>query len=196
MGLDDDMGTEPFELTKRFLDRCPGAFPAYSLLSAFGEAAPLNLDLQRAGRVLAFPFHFLNNNQAMNVKTKNYEWPEFYDHLIDLVKYSFTGKRIYRRFRANHMALAKWMNVVRSISSEGWGRLKYHRHIRHLLETDRSVRDFFEGETDVIPSFYVNLIKQDLGEFWAYLPDGALQHDPNAYLKKTEQQDLIALPTV
>jgi len=35
----------------------PGAFPAYSLLSAFGRAAPLNLDYQRSNRVLPFPFH-------------------------------------------------------------------------------------------------------------------------------------------
>ena len=55
LGLDGDMGPEPFELTKRFLDLAPGAFPAYSLLSAFGRAAPLNLEYQRAGRVLAVP---------------------------------------------------------------------------------------------------------------------------------------------
>ena len=76
LGLDADEGTEPFELTKRFLDLTPGAFPGYSLLSAFGRAAPLNLEYQRAGRVLPFPFHFLNNNQAMNVKPKNYSWPD------------------------------------------------------------------------------------------------------------------------
>ena len=71
IGLDDDEGAEPFELTKKFLYRTPGAFPGYSLLSCFGEAAPLNIDLQRSGRVRPFPFHFLNNNQAMNVQPKN-----------------------------------------------------------------------------------------------------------------------------
>ena len=45
LGLDCDKGPEPFELTKQFLDLSPGAFPAYSLLSAFGQAAPLNLEL-------------------------------------------------------------------------------------------------------------------------------------------------------
>ena len=57
LGLDTDEGPEPFELTKRFLDLAPGAFPAYSLLSAFGRAAPLNLEYQRAGRVLPVPVH-------------------------------------------------------------------------------------------------------------------------------------------
>src|SRR5262249_42254678 len=39
LGLDVDEGEEPFELTKRFLDLTPGAFPGYSLLTAFGQAA-------------------------------------------------------------------------------------------------------------------------------------------------------------
>src|SRR3989475_533137 len=47
LGLDSDRGPDPFELTKRFVDRTPGAFPGYSLLSAFGRAAPLNLEYQR-----------------------------------------------------------------------------------------------------------------------------------------------------
>src|SRR5438105_1659618 len=84
LGLDSDRGPEPFELTKRFVDLTPGAFPGYSLLSAFGRAAPLNLQYQRSDRVLPFPFHFLDNNHAMNVKPQNYSWQEFYDHVIDL----------------------------------------------------------------------------------------------------------------
>src|SRR5438477_215415 len=81
LGIDSDEGPEPFELTKRFLDKTPGVFPGYSLLSAFGQAAPLNLEYQRDGRVLPFPFHFLNNNEAMNVRPKNYTWQKFYDHV-------------------------------------------------------------------------------------------------------------------
>src|SRR5690348_7348239 len=92
LGLDCDEGPEPFELTKRFLDLTPGAFPAYSLLSAFGRAAPLNLEYQRAGRILPFPFNFLNNNHAMNVRPANYGWVEFYDRLVDLSRYSFSGR--------------------------------------------------------------------------------------------------------
>ena len=55
LGLDVDEGPEPFELTKRFLDAAPGAFPAYSLLTAFGQAASINLDYMRAGRVARVP---------------------------------------------------------------------------------------------------------------------------------------------
>ena len=85
MGLDGDSGPEPFELTKKFLDLARRGVPRpIRCFRRSGEAAPLNLDYQRAGRVLPFPFHFLNNNHAMNVKPMHYTWPEFYDRLVDL----------------------------------------------------------------------------------------------------------------
>src|SRR5664279_4480228 len=62
LGLDSDEGEEPFELTKKFVDLTPGAFPGYSLLTAFGRAAPLNLEYQHLDRIIPFPFHFLDNN--------------------------------------------------------------------------------------------------------------------------------------
>jgi hypothetical protein len=185
LGLDDDQGEGPFELTKEFIDRCPGAFPGYSLFSAFGEAAPLNLQLQRDGRVLPFPFHFLNNNHAANVRLKNYAWPEFYDRVIDLTAYSFSWQNVARRFAANRTAIPKWMNAVRALSSEGFGRLRYYRGLRQRLEADHGLRSFFEGDTTAVPSFYIERMRHDLGPLWQHLPKASLEHDPNAYLRKT-----------
>ncbi|MGH7629308.1 MAG: B12-binding domain-containing radical SAM protein [Gemmatimonadales bacterium] len=183
LGLDSDEGPEPFELTKRFLDLAPGAFPAYSLLSAFGRAAPMNLDYQRAGRVLPFPFTFLNNNHSMNVRPMNYGWREFYDRLVDLTSYSFSWRAIRRRLGATPGAIPRWMNVVRAMSSEGWGRTKYHTTIRRLLDTDPAVRGFMEGETRELPAFYQARIERDLGDLCRHLPAGSMMHDQNAYLK-------------
>jgi len=184
-GLDGDEGSAPFELTKRFLDLSPGAFPAYSMLSAFGQAAPLNLEFQRANRVLPFPFHFLSNIQ-MNIKPKNYSWLEFYDHLIDVTKYSYSPRLIVRRFLANGETIPRWLNIVRGLSSERFGRIKYFTEIRRRLDTDRPLRRFFEQETTEIPEYFVERIRKDLGEFWDWLPDGAICHDPNAYLLSAE----------
>jgi hypothetical protein len=188
LGLDVDQGPEPFELTKRFVDMTPGAFLAFSLLTAFGQAAPLNLEFQRAGRVLPFPFHFLNNNHAMNVIPKHYSWPEFYDHLIDLTRYTFSWPAIFNRFKANRGMISRSMNVLRAISSEGFGRIKYHTELRRRLDTDQQVRRYFEGETTELPQFYVDLVRKDLGPLWEWLPQEALCHDPNAYLKSEEEQ--------
>jgi hypothetical protein len=194
LGLDTDEGPEPFELTKRFLDLAPGAFPAYSLLSAFGRAAPLNLEYQRAGRVLPFPFTFLNNNHAMNVRPKNYGWPDFYSRLVDLTSYSFSWRAIRRRLGATAGAIPKWMNVLRGVSSEGWGRIEYHTTIRRLLDEDRVVRGFMDGETDRLPAFYHDRIVHDLGPLFQHLPPGAMMHDPNAYLKSSADMVQVARP--
>jgi hypothetical protein len=194
MGLDSDSGAEPFELTKMFIDLSPNAFPGYSLLTAFGEAAPLNLGYQREGRVLPFPFHFLNNHLAMNVKPKNYEWVDFYDKVIDLTEYSFSRRAIYRRFLNNKNTTARWMNVMRAISSEGYGRMRFYRKVRENLVNDRAFRSYFEGETQELPEFYINIIKRDLGVWYEWLPKGAIQHNPNAYLDK--QAAKVAAKTV
>jgi hypothetical protein len=183
LGLDVDVGAEPFELTKRFLDRTPGAFPGYSLLTAFGQAAPLNLEYQRSQRVLPFPFYFLNNNQAMNVRPKHYSWPDFYAHIIDLTRYSFSWRLLGKRFLATPGVIPRWMNFLRAVSTEGFGRLKYYRAIRKRLDTDRQFRPYFEQETTKLPRFYVDLVRKDLGRLWQWLPQGALYHDANAYLK-------------
>jgi hypothetical protein len=186
VGLDTDQGPEPFDLTKRFLDITPGTFPAYSLLSAFGQAAPLNLKFQQDNRVVPFPFHSLSNIQ-MNVRPLHYSWPELYDRLIDLTKYSFSRRMIIRRFAANGETIPRWLNVVRAISSEGFGRVKYFTKIRQQLANDRSFRRFFEQETDEIPKSLVQQIRNDLGEFWDWLPEGALYHNAKAYLLSEQQ---------
>ena len=186
LGLDCDQGAEPFELTKRFLDNCPGVFPAYSLLTAFGEAAPLNLELQRAGRVIPFPFFFMDNNKSMNVRPLGYSWKEFYDRLIDLSLYSFSWRSIRRRLRAQGLGKGGFMNVVRAVSSEGFGRIKYHRQIRQLLDEDVSVQRFFEGETTELPAFYHDAVRRKLGPWWEHFPEGGLRYDPKAYLHKHE----------
>lgn len=182
LGLDDDAGPEPFALTKQFVDATPGVFPAYSLLSAFGQAAPLNLDLQRAGRVLPVPFHFLDNNRAMNVRPKNYSWTELYDRIIDLRKHSFSWRAVGWRLRANRGVLTRSLNALRALSSEGAGRIRHDQTVRGLLDSDRSMRSFFEGETQTVPAFYGDWVRRDLGPLWHSLPAGAMDHDPNAYL--------------
>jgi len=196
LGLDDGEGAEPFELTKLFVDKTPGAFPAYSLLSAFGQAAPLNLDLQRDGRVVPFPFHFLDNNRAMNVRPKNYSWTELYDHVIGLRKHTFSWTALGRRISANQGLLTRSLNFVRGVSSEGFGRIRYDQTVRGLLDTDRSVRRFFEGETVAVPAFYADRVRTELGTLWHSLPPGGLEHDPNAYLKATHGPRPIGLTAI
>jgi hypothetical protein len=195
LGLDTDEGPEPFELTERFLEITPGAFPAYSLLSAFGQAAPLNLQYQRDGRVLPFPHHFLDNNRAMNVVPKNYSWPEFYALVVALSKRSFSPRAIARRFAASKGAIPRWLNVVRAMSSEGYGRIRYNTEVLRLLAEDRPFRDYFEGRTTELPAFFHEQLKRNMGSLWQWLPEGAVHHDQNEYLN-TLESDVVHPQTV
>jgi len=188
LGLDSDKGEEPFELTKKFVDLTPGAFPGYSLLSAFGQAAPLNLEYQELNRVIPFPFHFLDNNHAMNVKPVNYSWTEFYSNIIDLGEHTFSWSTIFKRMIATKAFIPRWMNVVRAISEEGFGRVAYNKEILKYLNSDIKFRDYFEQQTTELPQFYLGMIKKELGPLWEWLPEGAVFHDQNAYLKKQPER--------
>lgn len=182
IGLDSDEGTEPFELTKRFVDLTPGAFVTFMLNTAFGQDAPINLEYQRDNRVLPFPFHLLGNQLAMNVKPKNYSWINFYDHLIDLTDYTYSWPMILKRFRANKLGTPSLFCMVKSASSER-SKLKYFIEVRRRLQSDTRFRSYFEQETTEIPKFFVDIIRKDLGPLYRWLPQKTLYHDPKAYLK-------------
>lgn len=189
LGLDCDEGDEPFELAKRFIDLVPGAYPAFSLMTAYGAAAPLNLEFQRAGRVIPIPFRFLDSIHAMNVRPLHYGWEDFYVRVADLTGYFRSPARLAKRFAANSGLAVKGINLVRATSSH---RVRYHGKILERLRTDRQFRQFFDGETETVPSFYRNKLRNNLGSLWDALPEGALSHDPNAYLKSHEAAALAA----
>lgn len=182
MGLDCDEGPEPFELTKRFIEMTPGAYPAFSLFTAYGSAAPLNLELQRAGRVLPVPFHLLNSTRSMNIRPKNYAWPEFFRLVEDMIVYAHAWPQIYRRFKATGGVIPKWLGALRASTTQ---KTKYYGQIKNLMAGDKQFRAYSEGETGALPAFYENKIRDDLGPFWDALPEGALHHDPYQYLKNS-----------
>ncbi len=194
LGLDVDEGPEPFELTKRFIDAAPRAFPYLSLLTAFGRAAPLNIEYQRAGRVVPFPFHVLNNNTIVNVRPKHYTLPEFYDRMIDVRRHAFSWRAIARRFHTaknSNPRWLRWVNAWRTASSERIGKTRNYVDVRRMWDDDPQFRRFWSGETSEIPRFYVDGIRGSLGPLWEWLPKGALQHDPNAYLKSEERNSVV-----
>ena len=40
----------------------------------------------------------------------------------------------------------------------------------------------------MLPDFFVNPVREDLGWLWEWLPEGVLYHDPYAYLKSLNGQ--------
>jgi hypothetical protein len=103
--------------------------------------------------------------------------------VVDLVRHTFSWPSIARRFGANRGAIPRWMNTVRAVSSEGFGRLRYYTEVRRRLDEDRHFRSYFEGETTELPAFFRERVQRDLGPMWRWLPEGALEHNPTAYLE-------------
>lgn len=180
VGLDCDEGEEPFELSKRFHDLASGAWPAYSLFTSYGRAAPMSLDLERQGRVNRMPFHFLNSTRAMNIRPKNYGWAEFFGHVADLVGHVHSPQRVANRFRAMGGVLPRSFALMRSLTSR---KAAYYASVASELRPSGALRGFFDGETETLPELIVARIRKDLGPLWPELPEGALMHDHLAYSK-------------
>jgi hypothetical protein len=93
-------------------------------------------------------------------------------------EYSFSWRAIFRCSHATPGLTPRGMDLVRAVSTEGFGRLKYHREVRKGLDEGRRLLLYFEQETTELPEFYLDLVRQDLGPLWEWLPKGALHHDP------------------
>ena len=162
----------------------PGVYPSFLLFGAFGRASHANLKYQEENRIIPIPFHSHRSTHFTNIKPGNYTWFQFYECVIDLLNYSFSNRALYKRFRMIESGILKWFILSQSVSTGGYGKISFHASILNRLRTDKQFRSFFEQETTEIPVFFRERVKNDLGpQLWSWLPEGALEHDPNIYLK-------------
>jgi hypothetical protein len=123
------------------------------------------------------------------VRPLNYDWAEFYGLAEDLTLYAHSRSQMWRRFNANRGLTTKVMNLSRAASS---GRAKFQGKVRRLLVNNPEVRRFFDGDSAILPDFYRNRLRLQMGPFWDALPEGAMMHDQNAYLKRHEAERVAA----
>jgi hypothetical protein len=178
LGLDTDEGSAPFELTREFVRLVPSVFPKFTMLTAYGNSAPVNRHLQEEHRVIDVPFHLLDNFSAPNVRLKNYSLPEFFDHLIDLLRFSFSPRMMWKRFKSSERPSVRALHLIRAVSGERVLEKKY-LSIRNQLLNDRDFMAFYSGDTMKPPAVYVNKIKSDLGSFYEELPAGVIRYLEN-----------------
>ena len=180
-GLDVDVGDEPFAMTKKFVDMAPSAIPVYTMFTSYGTSAPLDLEMQSAGRVLDLPLPFVDGQSALNITLENYGYREFLDHYIDLFRYTFSPGATWRRFTTNKHSLTqgvRWAPLLRAKGVFGGGRSRTLRGMRDLLDSDREMRAFYNGGGPV-PGVFRRRIKADLGPFYEHLPKSVLGHLDN-----------------
>ena len=178
-GLDSDVGPDPFTLTKRFIDYAPAAYPSYALLSVYGRGVKNNIKYELEDRIIPFPFHLMMSVHTLNIIPKHYTWEELFVHFIDLLKYSFSNKAMYRRFNANHMTAPKWITLLLSLTIGGSGKIRYLSAMMKNLRRYPDFQSFVKKETSRVPAFMIEDVKKDLGLLWDWLPDKSLSYDPN-----------------
>ncbi len=170
-GLDGDAGAEPFDVTRRFLELAPAAFPVHSLFTAFGDSSPLATELAADGRVLDVPYHCQDTSLIHNVRVQHYSAAELYGRLADLAHECYSPGATLRRFRRTPHAWSsgsRWMGMVRAMSSAWRG--PHYAKLRDLFATDREFAAFAAGETSAPRAFRAS-VAAELGPFfYAHLP--------------------------
>ncbi|WP_224246116.1 B12-binding domain-containing radical SAM protein [Hyalangium gracile] len=169
VGLDTDQGDLPWELTKRLVELSPGIYPTYFLVTNFYNA-PLSRELHASGRTLAMPFPLLDTNCFGNVRPLHYSPTELYDRLIDLYEFAYSWRAVLRRTRVTPGGWGKVVNFGRSVD-EGRGFIDFHKRIRARLDTDRELREFYEGAREAPPTSFMNEVKEQLGPYRELLPE-------------------------
>ena len=89
--------------------------------------------------------------------------------------------------------IPKWMNVVRAVSTEGFGRIKYHTEMRrpagHRSRAAGVLRAGDGRDPEVLPG----ADPAGPGAAVPDLPEGAMVHDPNAYLNSQPAPEQLTM---
>jgi hypothetical protein len=84
---------------------------------------------------------------------------------------------MYRRFNANKMAAPRWLSLLLSLTIGGAGKIRSLSSILKDLQKEPEFRSFVKRETDKVPQFMVENVRNDLGPLWEWLPDKSLSYN-------------------
>ena len=161
-GLDTDQGSEPIELTTRFMDRTPFTWPTINIPVPFG-GTPLHDQLTAAGRILTtMPFSFYYAPYLVTT-LKNYDPVTYYEKLVELYEHAASPAMLRRRLAtSSHRAIGY---VHRARTAGFRGDIASFQRILRMLRTDPAFLAFHEGRTTTLPPFYHHLGDRMLGRY-------------------------------
>lgn len=167
-GLDTDVGDEPIELTKTFMDRTPFVWPTINIPMPFG-GTPLFDEYLANDRILkAMPFGFYYAPYLVTT-LKNYEPIAYYEKLIELFAHASSRIMLKRRMKsASHWAI-KLVHLGRTASTRA--SLKHYRRIHEMLCSDSQFRAFHDGRSACLPEFYHKEYERMLGPYASWLTE-------------------------
>ncbi len=169
LGLDTDMGDEPFEITAEFVRRMPFAWPAINVPLLWG-GTPMTFTLLKEDRILrAMPFSFYKM-PYLAITLKNYDPLIFYQKLLGIYQDLSSKKRSRERVRSNSNFSIKFGHLARNYTQNILTRIPDLLRIIHQLETNPQFHAFHTGQSDVLPEFYAQIYRQRLGKYAELMP--------------------------
>jgi radical SAM superfamily enzyme YgiQ (UPF0313 family) len=161
-GLDSDEGHSPIALTKEFMTRTPFAWPALNIPVPYG-GTPLYDQLRQEVRILtAMPFSFYYAPYLV-VTLKNYDPVTYYEKLIELFEHCCSLEMLTQRMNSTTRRTVKLIHLTRTASTRVW--IDVYRNILRMLRSDRELRKFHEGQSQVLPEFYHRIYERMLGPY-------------------------------
>ncbi len=161
-GLDTDQGDEPIELTKRFMDRAPFAFPTINIPVPFG-GTPLHDQLAADGRILgAMPFSFYYAPYLVTT-LKHYDPITYYEKLSELYAHAASPQMLRRRMQTTKLRTIRYVHRARTSSFRA--DIASFGRILDMLRSDRDFLAFHEGRSTTLPAFYRDTGERILGRY-------------------------------
>jgi radical SAM superfamily enzyme YgiQ (UPF0313 family) len=161
-GLDTDEGDEPVELTKRFMDKAPFAFPTINIPVPFG-GTPLHDQLTADRRILtSMPFSFYYAPYLVTT-IKNYDPVRYYEKLIDLYSHASSPDMLQRRLATTKHRAIPYVHRARTASFRA--DVRSFQGIVRMLRSDPDFLAFHEGRSTALPGFYREIGERMLGRY-------------------------------
>jgi hypothetical protein len=161
-GTDVDEGAEPVEMTKEFIRRVPYVWPTINIPTPYGST-PLYDDYLAQGRILkSMPFAFYYMPYLV-MTLKNYTPQEYYEKLIDIYSTANSYKLLGARVRSTPDYSLKVLYFLRAFAFKGiLGKLT---RTLNRFRDDEEFRNFHEGRTAKLPTYYRQLYTKRLGRY-------------------------------
>jgi radical SAM superfamily enzyme YgiQ (UPF0313 family) len=165
LGLDNDRGEAPFELTRRFVQEFPSVFPAVNVPIPYG-GTPMFDRMTSEGRVLGgLPSMFFFAPMLV-LRMQNYEPVEYLRRMRSLYRSISGVKATWSRVQRGSLAV-RVLNAARGISVRS--QLRRLAWLEHLATKDVSVRRFYDGKSTEVPGPFAAILKARLGPYFDLL---------------------------
>jgi hypothetical protein len=79
------------------------------------------------------------------------------------------------------MAAPRWITLLLSLTIGGAGKIRTLSSILKNLREKPEFKSFVKKETNKLPQFMIDTVRNDLGPLWDWLPDKSLSYNSDTF---------------